>query len=252
MWHFLFPTGSTRNAPDEMFTQQHAALTAAGFTASILPDDARLLPGIPPGSIVVYRGWMMTSEEYAHLITRIDEAQAIPLTSHSEYLTAHHLPNWYPVLAEFTPETHIFPVNADLVAELKTLNWGSYFIKDYVKSLKTGRGSILHDPAEAPKLVSEMLEYRGQIEGGICVRRVEKFLPESEQRYFVLHGVSHSSNGEPIPAIVQSCAERIASPFFSVDVVRRSDGMLRIVEIGDGQVSGLVGWSPDTFAAMWK
>jgi len=51
--------------------------------------------------------------------------------------------------------------------------------------------------------------------------------------------------------MVARVAGRIPSQFFSVDVVRRADGILRIVEVGDGQVSDLVGWSADAFAAMW-
>jgi hypothetical protein len=35
------------------------------------------------------------------------------------------------------------------------------------------------------------------------------------------------------------------------DVVLREDGVSRVVESGDGQVSDLVGWSPEAFAAMW-
>jgi hypothetical protein len=43
----------------------------------------------------------------------------------------------------------------------------------------------------------------------------------------------------------------LPSKFFSVDVARRADGRLRVVEVGDGQVSDLVGWSAEAFAAMW-
>ena len=255
VWHFLFPNGSMPDAPDEMFADQYAALTAAGFTASICPDrvlaGVKPLRGVPPGSTVVYRGWMATADEYAALVQAIEQAGAVPLTIPREYLTAHHLPNWYPLLAEFTPETRVFPTNADLVAELRALDWGSYFVKDYVKSLKTGRGSVVRDPADAPAVVAELREDRGRIEGGICVRRVEGFVPESEQRYFVLRGVGYASSGDPLPEVVRACAERVPSPFFSVDVVRRRDGMLRVVEIGDGQVSDLVGWSAGAFASVW-
>ena len=59
----------------------------------------------------------------------------------------------------------MFPADPDIVAELRTLGWGAYFLKDYVKSLKTARGSILRDPAEAPAVIAEMREYRGEIEG---------------------------------------------------------------------------------------
>src|SRR5439155_22314 len=150
------------------------------------------------------------------------------------------------------PETRVFPEDADIETELQRLGWGAYFLKDYVKSLKTKRGSIVRDPAEAPAVIAEMREYRGEIEGGICVRRVEEFMPESERRYFVLFGVGYvASEGVAVPEIVQKCAERLPSKFFSVDVARRADGELRVIEVGDGQVSDLVGWSPEAFAAMW-
>jgi hypothetical protein len=58
--------------------------------------------------------------------------------------------------------------------------------------------------------------------------------------------------GSPVPDLVRVCAERLTSQFFSVDVARRRDGTLRVVEIGDGQVSDLVGWSPPRFAEMWR
>ena len=54
-----------------------------------------------------------------------------------------------------------------------------------------------------------------------------------------------------IPDLVRTCAERIPSKFFSVDIVRRRDGELRVVEVGDGQVSDLVGWSAGALARAW-
>jgi ATP-grasp domain, R2K clade family 3 len=35
-------------------------------------------------------------------------------------------------------------------------------------------------------------------------------------------------------------------------VARRADGVERIVEIGDGQVSDLVGWSVERFVEIWS
>ena len=255
MWHFLFPAGSAFDRPDEMFEDQHSAVIAAGFSGSFCSDavlaGVESLPGIPAGSTVVYRGWMVTGNEYAALVRAIENAGGVPLTDQREYLAAHHLPNWYPLLAEFTPETRVFPTDADLVAELQKLGWGSYFIKDFVKSNKTRRGSIARTPDEAPAIIADLIDYRGSIEGGICVRRVEEFVPESERRYFVLRGTGFSSDGSLLPDQVVACTTRIHCPFFSVDVIRRRDGELQIVEIGDGQVSDLVGWSAESFATMW-
>jgi hypothetical protein len=255
--HFLFPKSPRSETPDEMFADQQEALAAAGFTSSLVSDavlaGAKPLRGIPAGSTVVYRGWMATAEEFAALVRAVEQCDASPFTNLDEYLTAHHLPNWYPLIRDLTPETRVYPADVDIEAELRMLGWGSYFLKDYVKSLKTSRGSIVHNPADAPAVIAEMLEYRGRIEGGLCVRRVEEFVPDSERRYFVLAGVPYpSSVAESVPDVVRQCAERIPSPFFSADVVLRRDGQIRVVELGDGQVSDLVGWTPTAFAEMWR
>jgi hypothetical protein len=177
---------------------------------------------------------------------------ASPFISTEEYLATHHLPNWYPLLSDLTPETRVYPADADLVAEMRLLGWEAYFLKDFVKSVKTARGSIVRKPEEAPGVVAEMREYRGEIEGGICIRRVEDFVSNSEQRYFVLHGIGYAaSRTAQVPDIVRRCADRVPSKFFSVDVVHRRDGELRVIEVGDGQVSDLVGWTAEEFANIW-
>jgi len=55
---------------------------------------------------------------------------------------------------------------------------------------------------------------------------------------------------DDMPRIVHECLKRLRSRFYSVDVVQRTDGRLRIVEVGDGQVSDLVGSTPKQFAAI--
>jgi ATP-grasp domain, R2K clade family 3 len=82
---------------------------------------------------------------------------------------------------------------------------------------------------------------------------VEDFIAGSEMRYFVLNRKPYAAEQEvAIPEPVAYCAEAIPSLFFSVDVARRADGVERIVEIGDGQVSDLVGWSIKRFVGLWN
>lgn len=254
--HFIFPADPLDpRSTDELFLPQREALRSAGYSTSLCPDDvishSRSLRGVPAGASVVYRGWMLKPMQYERLTEAVRQASAEPLTSAEDYLTAHYLPNWYPLLAEFTPETYVIPAGADPEAELRALGWEAFFIKDYVKSLKTSVGSIIRDPSQIGALAAEMERFRGEIEGGLCVRRVEPFITESERRYFVLEGKPYSGAGDPVPEFVHRVAERVPSPFFSVDVVRRNDGALRVVEIGDGQVSDLVGWSSAGFAQIW-
>ena len=190
---------------------------------------------------------MFSKDEYVSLVAAIHGTGCQPVSDTTNYLACHYLPNWYPLVSEFTPETKVYPADCHLAKELKGLGWSEYFIKDYVKSLKTSVGSRISKPEAVEVVVSEMRRYRGTIEGGFRVRRVEDFQPDTELRYFVFNGKPRAPIGE-VPEIVHQCASRVKSGFFSADVIQRTDGALRIVEIGDGQVSDLVGWSPQVFS----
>lgn len=245
--------------PDEMFSEEAEAMAAVGYTVHLIDTEAldsgrsRIRPPFEPGSRVVYRGWMLTHGEYVNLAASVEQAGGLCVASPEDYLATHHLPNWYPIVKDYTPETIFLDTSADLASELRLLGWEKFFIKDHVKSLKTSVGSIIEDPEQIETVVSEMEKYRGFIEGGLCIRRVEEFIAHSERRYFVLNRTAYAAEpGAAIPEPVAFCAEAIASPFFSVDISRRADGVERIVEIGDGQVSDLVGWSVERFVEIWS
>ena len=255
--HFLFPASPfDPKEPDEPFRAQQFAIKRAGFSWSVCSDahfdGAERLRNVPVGSTVVYRGWMVTPAQYESFTNAIAHCGAAPLISAADYLACHYLPNWYPLIRDLTPETVVVPQDSDLSTEFGKLGWDAFFIKDYVKSLKTGPGAIARTPTEALAILNGMRAYRGEIEGGLCLRRVEDFEEQSETRYFVLRGRAHHPTNGEILKIVQSSVRCISSPFFSVDVARRRDGDLRIIEIGDGQVSDLVGWSPEAFAELWS
>jgi hypothetical protein len=258
---FVFPSEPfDLKKPDREFLEQIAAMQNAGFQISIIALEdlaagtAKVRPAPANGSRVVYRGWMLTPADYTSLVAAVQSTGVEMWTSLDRYLSTHYLPNWYSSIADLTPETRIFDVDADFERELRSLGWERFFIKDYVKSLKTSAGAaIIDDPSAIAPLVAEMQKFRGTIEGGLCVRRVEDFNVETERRYFVIAGQVFSAiPDEIIPSIVLKCASRISSPFFSIDVIERNNGVLRIVEVGDGQVSGLVGWSADRFAEIWQ
>lgn len=118
-----------------------------------------------------------------------------------------------------------------------------------MKSLTTTRGSIASSVHEVEEIVSLIEQFRGEVEGGVCIRRYEDLLPETEERYFVLDGKAHGRGGD-VPALVHEIARHAISPFFTVDVATRADGVLRLIELGDGQVSGLKQWPIAIFASM--
>jgi len=241
--------------PDEQYAAEVDAVRAVGFEVSLfsLEDfqggDFRVAPALPSTADILYRGWMLSADEYERLVAGVSGAGARLAIDHAAYLASHHLPQWYATLADLTPETRIYPLNCDLEAELRALSWPGFFIKDYVKSVKTSVGSRITRPEQVGAVVSEMRRFRGVIEGGFCVRRIENFLPDTERRYFVLDGVPHAPTGD-VPPIVHECAKRLRSRSYSVDIVQRADGQPRLVEVGDGQVSDLVGWTPERFASI--
>lgn len=257
---FLFPNDIFNpKQPDIGYKDRFFAFKNAGFKTALIEIESlnnqktTVFPDLSPQDIVIYLGWMLSSSDYLSLVKIIEKTGAIPFTNHQEYLNTHYLPNWYSLIKEFTPKTEIYETEADIETELKKLNWKSYFIKDYVKSLKTSIGSIINRPEDIQLVLAEMKKYRGTIEGGICVRQVEDFIPESEQRYFVIDRKVFAANcTQEIPNIVIECSKRIESNFLSIDVINTKEGTKRIVEIGDGQVSDIVGWSIERYVEIWR
>ncbi|WP_204354182.1 ATP-grasp domain-containing protein [Deinococcus arenae] len=239
--------------PDGAFADQAAAFAARGWGVSTFAFEGNRVfrPALVPGETVLYRGWMLDEAGYRAFVGAVEAAGARVLTSGEAYLAAHHLPRWAPLLADVTPETVCFTELDDLPGALAALGWDGFFVKDFVKSLKTGAGSRITRPEQIAELLERMAHFRGQIEGGVCVRRVEELDPASEVRFFVRAGRAFSADGSQVPELVREVAGRIASPFFSVDIARRADGAQRVVEVGDGQVSDLVGWTPAQFMAVW-
>ena len=255
--YFVFPCSpfNPRNI-DETFLDQVQALKAAGFGVSSYSHNiSKIHPIIPEGSTVVYRGWMMQLGEYERFYIVMYAQGLNPLISPDVYKSCHHLPNWYSKISDLTSETYMYSESDDLVTELSKLGWNKFFIKDYVKSLKTAPGSIISKPEEITAVIDAMKKYRGFIEGGICVRRYEEYKPNSETRVFVLNGRAYEPSilvPDAFYDLVKECIKRIDSPFFTIDIALRTDNTYRVIEIGDGQVSDLVDpWKPEQLVGMF-
>ncbi|MGD8941165.1 MAG: hypothetical protein PVJ72_17420 [Gammaproteobacteria bacterium] len=118
-----------------------------------------------------------------------------------------------------------------------------------MKSNYTGKDSIASSPDEGNEIVKSIGQYRGEIEGGIAMRRVENYLKVTEARYFVLSEKVYSPN-KLIPELLEKIANIINASFYSVDVIPRVDGEYRIVEIGNGQVSDKKTWNVKDISKM--
>lgn len=240
---------------DGPFHEEYVRFKSMGLECSLFDydslsfDDFSPKPRLNDGNIVLYRGWMMNPDLYSKLESLVVLKGCRLLTSLGDYVGSHHLPNWYESCKDFTSESYFFKNDNELEKNANTLGWESFFVKDFVKSNYSERGSIAHSLSEVSEIVRLIEEHRGEVEGGISLRKVEEYLPETEKRYFVLNGKVYSPDGE-IPEIVFNISKAYRAPFYSVDLIQRSDLVYRLVELGDGQVSDRKTWDVDVFCTM--
>lgn len=254
--------------PDEMYNEEVGYIINRNVNASIVTfsfeqfQEGRFKKyGVLQKESAIYRGWMMTPEEYTRFYNDIKSCGSFLLTDPEQYRFCHYLPCWYYEIKEFTAPSFAIH-NADLQAlegedideALAMLKWNTtrYFVKDFVKSLSSEHSSEAHNGNEVLEIGKLLKKYRGHIDGGLVVRQFEEYKPNTEIRYFVYKGRVHSPNGA-IPDMVREVAKRISlkSPFFSIDVAERKDGELRVIEIGDGQVSDIKTWKAKDFVSIF-
>lgn len=239
---------SNQGRPDENFAEEFTCAKDRGIRCFLLSSEAAALgktrfsgrfePGVP----VIWRGWMLNAEEYRQLHRAVTANGGEMLESPDEYLRNHHITGWYEPCKSYTAETVLTTADTDFDTLVTQLCWPAYFVKDYVKSLTTSRGSVAHNATEIREVLKLIMHYRGELEGGVSLRRFENLFDDSERRYFSLNGQVFSADGE-IPDIVHQIASRIKTPFYSIDIAKNANGELRLIEIGDGQVSDTKEWS---------
>jgi hypothetical protein len=144
---FIFPSNYfDRKQVDEAYAEEFNCLRDIGFETSVISiesitsETSKIFPIPASGSKLVYRGWMLTTDEYSLLVDAVVAVGAEMWISTDEYRSNHYLPNWYSLISDLTPETHFFTIDDDLEGGLNELGWNKFFIKDYVKSLKTSVG----------------------------------------------------------------------------------------------------------------
>jgi len=252
----LYPYNPLNNKEaDEPYQDEFQLISSKGINCSLFDfdmlefDEFKPVPRIEEGESILYRGWMMSPDIYSKLEEYVSRRGASLITNSTNYIKCHHLPGWYENCKQYTPETVFLSDDEKLKNKLDALGWSKFFVKDFVKSNSTEIGSIASNSEECLKIVSLIKQFRGSIEGGIAVRKVEDFDSKTEERYFVLNGRAYSPTGT-IPEIIEKIAAIIDAPFYSVDTIKNNAGEYRLVELGDGQVSDKKSWPVDAFTEM--
>ncbi|MEU4690016.1 ATP-grasp domain-containing protein [Actinoplanes sp. NPDC023714] len=255
----LFPADVLRpRRPDEHFADEAAAARAAGHHVALVDHDALTGGGtpesavarVPAGTDAVYRGWMMSSEQYAAMAGALAARDVTLRTSPEQYRRAHELPGWYDTMRPHTPES---VWGADFSAVRAELGTGPAVLRDWTKSMKHYWHEAAYIPdvadAEAASAVAARFrELRGDdFTGGFVLRRFETFTGAEARTWWVggecrLITAHPDTDGDLPPAGLDvtpfaAAIRALRLPFVTADLTRHEDGRWRVVEVGDGQVS---------------
>jgi hypothetical protein len=256
----LFPSDPLRpRRADEHFAPEAEAARDLGIPYALIDHDAvphdpvRAVRTVPEGT-AVYRGWMLRSADYA-AFERALSARGVTLrTTAHQYRTAHELPGWHTALAPLTPaaEWTEGASRPAFDAARQRLGDGPAVLRDYTKSMKHHWDEAVYIPSLADgdaawRVATRFLEPRAEdFTGGFVLRRFETFTG-AEIRTWWVDGTcrlvtAHPDTPAARPADVTldelaPLVKALALPFVTVDLARHTDGRLRVVELGDGQVS---------------
>jgi len=210
---------------------------------------------------VLYRGWMLTADEYAALAAAVGERGGQLVTSPDDYELAHYLPGWFGAVAAESPATRW--TNGTDLAEAwqaaRELGPPPWIVKDHVKSVKEQWAEACFVPADADRadfarICTALIDARGdRFERGLVVRRYVPLAAapggegeRDEYRLFFWHGRLVASapyhdvaGADDVPARFAALGRALDVPFFTADVARTLAGDWIVIELGDGGVSTL-------------
>ena len=208
------------------------------------------------------RSWMLNKEQYTDIYNRLRRGNIDLVNTPEQYINCHHYPAVYEIIKEWAPKSTWFTeiTNEEIIKHRQIID-NDLIIKDFVKSEK-GMSDIfilkkeLSDE-EFIERVHRFIQVRGKLFAeGIVFKEVNKLKlyhdVANEWRIFVSRGQCISiqpnstdpnmiryQDGFINHNIIDRIKEKINSNFYTIDVAEKADGSMLILEIGDGQVSGL-------------
>jgi hypothetical protein len=249
--------------PDEHYASEAGAARAAGLDVALVDHDALTRPGGAQRAVsnvrvsgeAIYRGWMLGSDQYAAFAAALHQRGVILRTGAEQYRQAHELPGWYYPLAALTPAS-VWTAGTEREAFDQAriaLGCGPAVLRDYTKSMKHywHEAMFIPDLADATRawaVATRLRELReDDFVGGFVLRRFEDFQPGEVRTWWVngacrLISAHPDTPNHPPPTDLDLTPVRtpiaaIDLPWVTVDLARRTDGVWRVVELGDAQVS---------------
>ncbi len=204
----------------------------------------------------IYRGWMMKPEQYRVFYEGLNALNIELITPPSAYEKMHVFPNIYQAFGDDTAKMMVFPLHEQINVEVLKKNFDRFMVKDYVKSVKGTSFPKYFDRSisqeEFDKWMEVFYEYRGDLlTGGICIKEyfdLKKYDGRTnEYRVFyirnqittVSRNSAQASFASTVPMELVEKYSDLDSPYYTVDFAELDDGSWRVIEAGDGSVSGL-------------
>jgi len=227
------------------------------FDAFLSGEGIKLYPNdYYKDDLCIYRGWMMTPDQYEDLYNFLLHNDIGLINAPCEYNVCHLFPIIYPEIKENTPRILCFDSITDIDWEIVNNTFERFMVKDYVKSEKgTDFPDFFVTPVNAQKMdksISEFIEMRGKLyTGGIVLKEyveLKKYGDHTNEfRAFYMQNkllsIFRNSNqpesSNPVPEEFINQFINLPSNYYSVDFAELHDGSWIIIEVGDGQVSGL-------------
>jgi hypothetical protein len=268
----LFP--SVFGSPDPDFHAEIEAAKLVGFNVAYYEHDELVkgrgltVKGLRQGSTML-RGWMMQPETYDQFYNELKKSDIVLINDPKMYSTMHLFPNAYKFLPSALHTLFYEGIEPNIQEVLETFTaWNKVFIKDYVKSVPEHNCIEQWCTVEQAKEVCDkFLAARGKLftKGFVFKPWVEIDEEEDkriEYRLFYyqgrllsatpIHGAFKNVVHELPHEIVHNEANKLPSNFYTVDIMR-SNKVWRVMECGDGGVSGLtVDQFPLSFYAELK
>lgn len=240
-------------AAPEVAVIDHDALARGDVAAAV----RRVPSGLGPAW---YRGWMITADRYAALEMALAAKGCRLLIDAGAYRRAHELPGWYGAFRPYTPASvwtmELTALDAWLEEAAAALDSKAAIVKDFVKSRKHEWDTACHIPdladvAARHRVVTTFLDLQGEdLYGGIVLRAFEDFTDAEgrtdQARVWWLDGApvmitAHPDTPEqevdPDLTGLDEAVAALGARFITTDLARRADGVWRVIEVGDGQVS---------------
>ena len=261
----LFPSSffDTRKVDEDLQKEYEAVLSTGLFQIALFGydqwfNDNRLVVTEVPESehLAVYRGWMMQPEQYEQFYQRLLHKNIRLVTEPEHYQLMHIFPNVYESVKDDTVRMELFPLHSQIDVEYLKKRFQRFMVKDYVKSVKGTEFPRFFDQsitqADFDRWMEVFYKYRGDLlTGGICIKEFVdlKYYGERTNEYrvfYINHEIAtvcrNSGQGNYTPEPPKTLIEKyrnLGSPYYTVDYAELDDGTWKIIEAGDGEVSGL-------------